>query len=92
MPIGAADIQNLTLRVQRWLDADLLLEEEGAALLAETGAAGRSLEQGDGQEAGRHLERLAHLTEALVQTDALAPADGQGVIRTARRLAAEDGG
>ena len=52
--------------------------------------AGQFLEQGDGQTARRHLERLAQLTEALVQTDALAAADGQGVIRSARRLAAGD--
>ena len=90
MHLCAADIQSLTLLIQRILDAELLLEEEGAALLAQTGAAGRSLEAGDGPGARRHLERLAQLTEALVATDALALADGQAVIEPANRLLARD--
>jgi hypothetical protein len=92
MPLCAADIQSLTLLIQRLLDAELLPDAEGEALLAETDAARRSLEQAEAETARRQLERLARLAEALVETSALDPADGQGVIRTARRIAAGDPG
>ena len=74
-----ADFDRLSLLVRRILDAELLLEEEGAALLAESDAAGRSLEAGEKEAARRHVERLARFTAALVETNALARTDGQAV-------------
>ena len=76
-----ADINGLSLLAGRMLDAELLLEEQGAALLAETDAARRSLEAGDAKATRRHIERLAQFTEALVEANALAPEDGQPVLR-----------
>ena len=77
----AADLNGLTLLVRRLLDAELLLEDDGAALLAESDAARRSYEAGDADTARRHIERLAHFTAALVATNALARTDAQAVLR-----------
>jgi len=80
MHTGTAEISRLSLLVQRMLDADLLLEEQGAALLAESDAARRSLEAGDTTATRRHIERLAQFTEALVEANALAREDVQPVL------------
>ena len=85
-----ADLARLSLLIQRMLDADALLDAEGASLLTETEAARRSLEEGDAEAARQHVEQVALFTEALVRTDALALADGRAVIETARRLLTEE--
>ena len=81
-----AEINSLSLMVQRLLDAELLLDTEAAALLTETGAACRALEAGDTETARGHVERVARFVEALVATQALERADGRAVIETARRI------
>jgi len=86
MPTLLADFTRLVLLVQRLLDAELLLEEEGAALLAESDAARRSLEAGEKEAARRHIERLAQFTAALMATNALAHTDGQAVLQFADGL------
>jgi hypothetical protein len=53
-----------------------------------TEAARRSLEEGDAAAARRHVEQVARLTEALVRTAALDPADGRAVLEATRRLLA----
>ena len=77
----AADFNGLSLLVRRLLDAELLLEDDGAALLAESDAARRSFEAGNAHTARRHIERLARFTAALVATNALAGTDAQAVLR-----------
>ena len=91
MPKCPAEINSLTLMLQRLLDAELLLDTEGAALLAETRAACRSLEEGDAAAAWRHVEQVARFVETLVATEALDLADGRAVIETARRIGKERG-
>ena len=87
-----ADLHRLTLLIQRLLDAELLQEEDGAALLAEADAARQSLEAGDGEAVCRHIERLAQRAEALVLNDVLDRTYGRIVIEIARRITAEGAG
>jgi hypothetical protein len=75
--------------IERLLDAELLLDTEGAALLSETRAAYRCLEAGDTAGARQHVEQVALLAERLVGTEALDRADGRAVIETARRIGKE---
>jgi hypothetical protein len=81
------ELNRLQLAIQRLVDADLLLEDDAAPLLAESDAARRSFEAGNMPAARHHIERLAGRAEGLVEAGALAPADGQGLIRTARHVA-----
>jgi hypothetical protein len=88
MPTCTTELNDLSLMVQRLLDAELLLDMEGAALLTETRAACRCLEAGDAETARQHVEQLARFVETLVATRALALADGRAVIETARGILA----
>jgi hypothetical protein len=90
MPTCPAEINRLSLMVQRLLDAELLLDTEAAALLTETRAACRSVEEGDAAAARRHVEQVARFVERLVATGALERGDGRAVIETARRILAGD--
>jgi hypothetical protein len=85
-----ADFHRLTLLIQRILDADALYDTEGTALLTETQAACRSLEEGDLEAARQHVAQVVHFTEALIGTDALALSEGSAVIETAHRILAGD--
>jgi hypothetical protein len=86
MPTCTAELNGLSLMVQRLLDAELLLDADGAALLTQTRAACRSLEEGDAKAARQHVEQVARFMERLVATRALDLADGRAVIETARRI------
>lgn len=81
MPTYTAKINALSLRIRRLLDAELLLEEYGAALLADTDAARRSLEAGDALSAHWYIEQLTRLTEALMGADMLPLAEGQVILQ-----------
>ena len=85
-----AELNSLSLMVQRLLDAELLLDTEAAALLTETRTACRALQAGDAAAARRHIEQVARSAETLVATEALDRADGRPVIETARRILASD--
>jgi hypothetical protein len=80
------DFDRLSLLVRRLLDAEFLLEEEGAALLAESDAACLCFAAGEAEATRRHIERLAQFTAALVATNALACTDGQAVLQFADAL------
>ena len=90
MPTCPAELNSLSLMVQRLLDAELLLDTEAAALLTETRTACRALEEGDAEAARQHVEQVARFVERLVATEALDLADGRAVIETARRILAGD--
>ena len=90
MPNCPAELSDLSLLVQRLLDAELLLDTDGAALLTETTTACRSLEAGDAAAARQHIEQVARFVERLVATGALERADGRAVLETARRILAGD--
>jgi hypothetical protein len=79
-------LNQLTLLLKRLMDADTLLAEDSVALQTQADAVGRALAQGDLEAARRHVERLAQLTEALVNTDALDLENGRAVIEMAHRL------
>jgi hypothetical protein len=85
-----AELNHLTLLVERLRDADALLAEDSAALRAKAAEAIQALEAGDLETSRRQVESLVRFTEALVQTDALDLPDGQAIIETAYRLLAED--
>lgn len=89
MVMQIAALHHLALLLQRLLDAELLLEEDGALLLTETAAARRSLETGDTEAAHQHIERLAQRAETLMEDGALDITNGRTVIETARKIAAE---
>ena len=87
---SASQLGRLTLLVERLLDADLLLDTEAEALLAQAESARLSLEAGDTDSGRRTVERIVVFTEALVRTDALGEAYGHAVIETARRILPPD--
>jgi hypothetical protein len=74
-------LDSLALLIQRMMDAELLPDREGAALLAESDAAFRSLEAGDRAEARERLSRIAHRTKRLVRRGVLPPAEGGAVLQ-----------
>jgi hypothetical protein len=88
MNATAADLARLSLLIQRLLDAEVLSDAEGVALVAANEAARRSLEAGDVGAVCRHVEQVARFTEELVRTAAIKPADGRAVLEATRRLLA----
>ena len=69
MPTDTPDLNHLQLTIQRLVDADLLLEDEAAPLLAEVEAALRSPGAAEPEAIGRLVERLAPLTSSLVSSN-----------------------
>lgn len=86
MTSEASEIARLSVLVQRLLDEEMLVDTQGAAILAEAEAALRQSQEGHPKEARLHVERVALFTKALVHTGALGLADGQKVITTANRI------
>jgi hypothetical protein len=86
MPSEEATIARLEVLVQRLLDAELLVNGQGAALLDEASGARRLWESGHTAEARPSVERIVLFTEALIQTGALMPDDGRDVIQSARAI------
>src|ERR1051326_3993108 len=84
----SAALARLTLLVERLGDAEILLADEGAVLLAEAEGARRSLEAGNSIDGRWHVEQVERVTEALVHSGALDRADGRDVIDAARRILA----
>jgi hypothetical protein len=78
---AAAALARLALLVERLLDAELLLDAEGARLLTPTQAARHFLETGETPVARRHLQQVARDTQELVRTHALAAEDAQALIQ-----------
>jgi hypothetical protein len=79
-------LDHLALRIERLRDAELLPDAEAATLLTTVQAARHCLEAGDAPTARGHVEQVVRLMEALIRTQALAPADGRALIETARRI------
>ena len=86
MPVASLD--RLTLKVERMIDAEVLGEEDGAALQVEARQAREHLEKADCISARRHVESIVRMAEALVQSEALGMADGRAVIQIAREILA----
>src|SRR6266536_3531101 len=67
-PPSAAELLSLFRRVEGWIDGDLLLAEEGGALLAEIAAAGRARDAGDPAAVRRHTARFVRTLEMLIES------------------------
>jgi hypothetical protein len=85
-PNCSAKLTRLSLMVQRLLDADLLLVEEGEALLAEIAAADRAVAGGNETAVRRHLRRFVRTLEALMGSQMLDVAGGRAALGAARRM------
>jgi hypothetical protein len=76
----------LTLVVQRLMDADLLLQEEGAALLAVIATWGQPADSEDAQETGSIRPESRIALEALVPADWSDSAAVRAALETARAI------
>jgi hypothetical protein len=79
-------LDHLALLIERLRDAELVPDAEAAALLAAVQVARHCLEAGDAKGARRHIEQVEIQAEALIRTQALAPADGRALLETVRRI------
>lgn len=86
MVCRTAGCYQLALIVERWLDADLLLAEEGAALLAGIAAAHQALEGGDVEAIHCHTRQLLLAVEALMRDGRLGERYGYPALAAARGL------
>jgi hypothetical protein len=82
----AAECARLSLIIERWLDADLLLVEEGETLLAEITATHRALEGGDVEAIHRHTRQFLLAVEALVGSGRLGEGHRCPALAAARGL------
>jgi hypothetical protein len=80
-PDSPDNLDGLALLIQRMMDAELLPDREGDALLAQADAAARALAAGDRAEARAHLGRIAHRTKRLVRRDVLPLTEGRAVLQ-----------
>ena len=77
MPSRALELARLSLSIERLIDAELLLTEEGEKLLEEIEAACHSLETSDFQGIEQHITQLLCDLRTLMRTDRLPAAEGQ---------------
>lgn len=84
MRLPALDRVQCALMVQRLMDADLLLPEEGDALLAEIAAWNPPTDSADAQRT--HADRFTQALEAIMQTDRLDASARQAALEAARAL------
>ena len=84
MSIPAQDRVPYALIVQRLMDADLLLPEEGNALLTEIEVWNPPMDSADAQN--MRAERFTQALEAIMQTDRLDASARQAVLETAHAL------
>jgi hypothetical protein len=87
----ADGLARLALMVDRLMDAEVVPDEEGAALRTEADTARRCLETGDEDAVRRHVDQITRFAEALVTSSRLDAADGLALVETARRLVRDDG-
>lgn len=80
----APDRAQCALMVQRLMDADLLLPEEGDALLAEIEAWNPPTDSDDAPRT--HADRFIEALEALMQTDRFDTSARQAALETAHAL------
>lgn len=86
MSLTPLELHQLSLLIDRLLDSDALLTEDGTALRAAVVDARQSLAEGDAEAARSQIASLARIAEALVSAEALDLSDGRAVIQTARRV------
>lgn len=79
-------VARLSLLIQRILDAEVLPDADGMALMGAAEAARRSLEAGDTVAARRQVEHVARFTQALMRAGTLDARDGCAVMEATGRL------
>jgi hypothetical protein len=82
----SGQVARLSLLIQRILDAEVLPDRAGRALMGATEAARQSLEEGDTVAARRYVEQVARSTEALVRAGAIDARDACAVMEATGRL------
>jgi hypothetical protein len=85
-PPATVELQRLFRCVERWIDADLLLAEEGGALLTVIAAAGRARDAGDSAALRRHLEQFLRALEGLLRSREIDDVDGDRLRDAAQQL------
>jgi hypothetical protein len=91
-PPSAAESLTLFQWVQGWIDGDLLLVEEGGALLAEITAAGRAREAGDPAAVCRYTARFIRALEMLIESRELDADVGRPALAAAREILNDSAG
>src|SRR5437773_1626236 len=85
-PPDAAELVHLCRMVERLLDADLILAQDGEALLEAVAAACRSHGDGDIEAVCRHTARLLRALETLITSRELDAEDGRPALAAARQI------
>jgi hypothetical protein len=83
---SAEELTQLARLVRGMVDADLLLAEDGGALLRSIETARVSLDEGDLEAAHRHLRQFCQEMQALAQSGRLKETDGHAALASARRI------
>jgi hypothetical protein len=84
-PARATEFDRLYRLIEGLLDADMLLPEEGGALLEALDRARRCHREGDLKAAHRHWLRLGRAIESLVENGRLEGAHGRAVLVLVRQ-------
>jgi hypothetical protein len=92
LPPSAAALAQLYRMVERLVDADYLLAEDGGALLVEIAAARGALDAGDVAAAHGHTRQFCEALEALVRSDLIEEAHGRSALAAARRMLGDPAG
>ncbi|HLK59063.1 MAG TPA: hypothetical protein VKU00_21055 [Chthonomonadaceae bacterium] len=91
MYANTVELQRLSLMVLRLMDADLLLPEEGSALLAEIEALEQARDNATAARVASSCARLLPQLEVLVRTDRLDASTGGQAQEIVRRILREAG-
>jgi sec-independent protein translocase protein TatA len=91
-PARATEFDRLYRLIEGLLDADILLPEEGGALLEAIDRAHRCHREGDREAAHRHWLRLGLAIESLVENGRLEAAHGRAAIALVRQTPSREEG
>src|SRR5262249_48519856 len=89
-PARATELDRLYRLIEGLLDADMLLAEEGGALLEAIDRAHRCHREGDPEAAHRHWTRLDVAIESLVENGRLEEAQGRAALALVRQMPARE--
>jgi hypothetical protein len=85
-PARATEFDRLYRLIEGLLDADILLAEEGGALLEALDRARQCHREGDLEAAHRHWIRLGRAIESLVENSRLEEAPGRAALALVRQM------
>jgi hypothetical protein len=90
MASSSAELGRLNLLVERLIDADLLLAEDGAALLAMVCAGQRSAVEGDPPAVAAHVSGFARCLESLLPAGLPGAEAARPALETAKQIVDAD--